>query len=99
MKTTVGFIGTGNMGSALAKAVAKAIPSQEIYLYDKCAEKADAVASSFNQVFGGGESTGIVINHYAVSDYVSADAVEKYDGATIFHHFMKMVVASSLFCL
>ena len=46
MKTTVGFIGTGNMGGALAKAVAKAIPSQEIYLYDKCAEKADALAAA-----------------------------------------------------
>lgn len=40
MKTTVGFIGTGNMGGALAKAAAKAIPAQEIYLFDKCAEKA-----------------------------------------------------------
>ena len=41
MKTTVGFIGTGNMGGALAKAAAKAIHSQEIYLFDKCTEKAE----------------------------------------------------------
>ncbi len=43
MKTTVGFIGTGNMGGALAKAAAKAMPAQEIYLFDKCTEKADAL--------------------------------------------------------
>lgn len=43
MKTTVGFIGTGNMGGALAKAAAKAISAQEIYLYDRSKEKADAL--------------------------------------------------------
>ena len=41
MKTTVGFIGTGNMGGALAKAAANVIPAQEIYLFDKCTEKAE----------------------------------------------------------
>ena len=44
MGITVGFIGTGNMGGALARAVAKAISPQEIYLYDRCGEKADALA-------------------------------------------------------
>lgn len=43
MKTTVGFIGTGNMGGALAKAAAKAIPAQEIYLFDINSEKAEAL--------------------------------------------------------
>ncbi len=38
----IGFIGTGNMGGALAKAAAKADFS--IYLYDKCPEKAQALA-------------------------------------------------------
>ncbi len=46
MKTTVGFIGTGNMGGALAKAAAKALPAQEVYLYDRCKEKADALAKA-----------------------------------------------------
>ena len=45
MKTTVGFIGTGNMGGALAKAAAKSILAQEIYLYDKCAEKAEELGN------------------------------------------------------
>lgn len=45
MKTTVGFIGTGNMGGALAKAAAKAIPAQEVYLYDRSKEKADALGA------------------------------------------------------
>jgi len=43
MKTTVGFIGTGNMGGALAKAAAKAMPAREIYLYDKDNQKADTL--------------------------------------------------------
>lgn len=41
---TVGFIGTGNMGGALARAAAKAIPAKDIYLYDRFAEKAEALA-------------------------------------------------------
>lgn len=43
MKMTVGFIGTGNMGGALAKAACKALPAQEIYLYDKDTQKANAL--------------------------------------------------------
>ena len=41
---TVGFIGTGNMGGALARAAAKAVPAENIYLYDCFAEKAEALA-------------------------------------------------------
>ena len=44
MEMTVGFIGTGNMGGALAKAAAKAVPASHIYLHDSFAEKADALA-------------------------------------------------------
>ncbi len=46
MKTTVGFIGTGNMGGALAKAAAKSVPAQEIYLFDKCTEKAEELGKA-----------------------------------------------------
>ena len=38
----IGFIGTGNMGGALACAAAKT--GAELYLYDRCAEKAEALA-------------------------------------------------------
>ena len=41
---TVGFIGTGNMGGALARAAAKAVPAENIYLYDRYTEKAEALA-------------------------------------------------------
>ncbi len=41
---TVGFIGTGNMGGALARAAAKAVPVQNIYLYDRFTEKAEGLA-------------------------------------------------------
>ena len=44
MEITVGFIGTGNMGGALAKAAAKAVPGENIYLYDAFAEKSHALA-------------------------------------------------------
>lgn len=41
---TFGFIGTGNMGSALVRAAAKALDAKEILLADQCAEKAAALA-------------------------------------------------------
>jgi len=39
-----GFIGTGNMGGALARAVAKSVAPEHIYLSDAWAEKATALA-------------------------------------------------------
>lgn len=46
--TTVGFIGTGNMGGALAKAAVKAVPASQVYLYDRFTEKADSLAKMLN---------------------------------------------------
>ncbi|MCD7752647.1 MAG: pyrroline-5-carboxylate reductase [Lachnospiraceae bacterium] len=43
---TVGFIGCGNMGSAIATAVAKAIEPSQILLANKTASKAEALAAS-----------------------------------------------------
>ena len=40
----IGFIGTGNMGGALARAAAKAVAPENILLSDQCAEKAQALA-------------------------------------------------------
>ncbi len=45
MNFTVGFIGTGNMGGALAKAAAMAVPAKNIFLYDKFGDKACALAN------------------------------------------------------
>jgi pyrroline-5-carboxylate reductase len=42
---TFGFIGTGNMGSALARAVAKEIPGGQIFLSNRTEEKAVHLAS------------------------------------------------------
>ncbi len=42
---TVGFIGTGNMGGALATAVAKALGGENIRLSDPCADKVEALAT------------------------------------------------------
>ncbi len=43
---TFGFIGTGNMGGALAKAAAKTLRPEALFLADACAEKAQALADS-----------------------------------------------------
>ena len=41
---TFGFIGTGNMGGALARAAAKSVAPENIYLADACKEKAAQLA-------------------------------------------------------
>ena len=45
MKYTFGFIGTGNMGGALARAAAKAMDPKNIYLANKPAAVAEALAA------------------------------------------------------
>ena len=42
-----GFIGTGNMGSAIARAVRKSLPGHEILLSDKNEAKAQSIADEF----------------------------------------------------
>ena len=44
MHYTFGFIGTGNMGGALARSAAKSVAPEKIFLSDACAEKAAALA-------------------------------------------------------
>ena len=44
MNNTFGFIGTGNMGGALARAAAKAMDPQSVFLSDRAEEKAQALA-------------------------------------------------------
>lgn len=48
MKNTFGFIGTGNMGGALAKAAVKAMPAENIYLANRTASKAENLAQELN---------------------------------------------------
>lgn len=45
MNNTIGFIGTGNMGSALAVAAVKAVPADNIFLANRTAEKAEKLAA------------------------------------------------------
>ncbi len=45
MKYTAGFIGAGNMGGALLRAVAAAVGGEKVALYDLSAEKAEKAAS------------------------------------------------------
>ena len=41
---TLGFIGTGNMGGALARAVCKGVPADQVFLANRTPEKAKALA-------------------------------------------------------
>ena len=45
MNKSIGFIGTGNMGGALAKAAARAVAPDALFVADKFAEKAEALAA------------------------------------------------------
>lgn len=45
---TLGFIGTGNMGGALAKAACKALPSDRIFLANRTEEKARLLAEELD---------------------------------------------------
>jgi len=45
---TLGFIGTGNMGGALARAACKCIPSDQIFLADQTIEKARQLAEELD---------------------------------------------------
>ena len=47
-----GFIGTGNMGGALSRAVSKAVNENEIILSDKSASKVSSLASELGCSFG-----------------------------------------------
>lgn len=50
MINTFGFIGTGNMGGALARAAAKAMPADNIILANRRAEKAEKLAQELGCV-------------------------------------------------
>ena len=50
MKYQFGFIGCGNMGGALARAVAKSVPASAIALCDMSTEKAEELANSIGAV-------------------------------------------------
>ena len=45
VNNTFGFIGTGNMGGALARAAAKAMPPEDIYLCNRTHAKAEVLAA------------------------------------------------------
>ena len=45
MFQTIGFIGTGNMGSALARAAVKNVSPEKIFLSNRTAAKADTLAA------------------------------------------------------
>ena len=55
MTATVGFIGTGNMGAALARAVCKTVPPQQVLLTNRTPAKAEALAEELGCAAGTNE--------------------------------------------
>ena len=47
-----GFIGCGNMGSALAQAVCKSVDSKEVMLSNRTMKKAEQLAEKLNCAYG-----------------------------------------------
>ena len=45
---TLGFIGTGNMGGALARAACRSVPSDQVFLANRTVEKAKALAEELD---------------------------------------------------
>ena len=46
MMKTIGFLGCGNMGGAIARAVCKATEPENVFLANRTAAKAEALARS-----------------------------------------------------
>ena len=55
MTATVGFIGTGNMGAALARAVCKTVSPQQVLLANRTPAKAEALAEELGCAAGTNE--------------------------------------------
>lgn len=82
-----GFIGTGNMGSALVRAVSKKISAEDIILFDKDAAKCSALAGetgcktgSLQEVFTGSEYVFL-----GVKPQMLCALVEEINGLDISH--------------
>ena len=56
---TIGFIGTGNMGGALARAAAKAVSPGSIYLANRTAAKAQALAAQIGAAATDNDSVAV----------------------------------------
>ncbi len=75
MEKTIGFIGCGNMGAALARAVAKTVSGEKLLLADLDAAKCEALASELSARVSSAEE--IARTAYAVVLGVKPQALEK----------------------
>ena len=50
MMDTIGFLGCGNMGGAIARAVCKAVDPKKVFLANRTAAKAQALADLFTSI-------------------------------------------------
>ncbi|MBR4173138.1 MAG: pyrroline-5-carboxylate reductase [Clostridia bacterium] len=75
----VGFIGCGNMGGALIKAAAKSIDVNNIYVYDRSREKADALADALGVISAGKDGVIAETNYIflGVKPQVLKNAIEE----------------------
>ena len=63
MEMTVGFIGTGNMGGALARAAAKAVSGGQICLSNRTAAKAEALAQEIGATATDNDSIAVACDY------------------------------------
>ena len=60
---TIGFIGTGNMGGALAKAAAKVLSGSQILLSNRTAAKAEALAGQIGATVSDNDSIAVTCDY------------------------------------
>ena len=93
MKYTAGFIGTGNMGGALAQCVAKAVNAEKIILSNRTEEKAKILSKSIGCDFGTNKDVaknsefifiGVKPNLILeLAEYIKSDLLERNDSFVI----------------
>ncbi len=76
---TIGFIGAGNMGGALATAVAKAVGGEHVLLADPCADKVTALAAAIGATVS--DNTTVTAESDAIFLGVKPQMMEKVLGS------------------
>ena len=90
MKYTLGFIGVGNMGSALLYAALRTVDADKIAICDNDTEKTESLALSYGvavataeEIAGNADFVILGVKPYGVSGVIERIASHLHDGATL----------------